>query len=305
MRRSLPSLQSLIVLEVAARYENFSRAAEELNLTQGAVSRQIRTLEDFVGEPLFARAKRRIHLTESGDRLARETAPLLDALETVFDTLRRTGGARHGVAIATYPTFARRWLVPTLARLERMHGRIDVDVTTVISNAACNPDVVDFAILQGAEPWQGLDADWLMPEELVVAGAPEFDMPGDPSIERLATHPFVRVSSRPVSFRIWSDSAGRPHPDPAPWRVFDLYGEMIEAAIAGAGIAVFPKVLVERELTAGLLRQLHPHVARPEAGYHIVRSPRRARSVAAVRLAELLSDCARGDVPEREKAAPR
>ena len=270
MRRRLPNTQTLIAFEAAARRESFSRAAIDLNLTQGAISRQVQSLEAFLGVALFERAGGRIVLTGAGHGLLLELAPLLDSLEAALAAVRRLPRDAGTPVIATYPTLAARWLVAKKLAFEARPGAPAVRVVTFLSNAAFDAERFDLGILQGEPPWPGLRATYLMAEDLAVVGAPALVGAGGLSLDEIEDLPQLRHRTRPLSFRIWSGSAGRAMPDPLGGPVFERYDMMIEAAVAGHGIGVFPTLLIARELAGGQLVLARPHRARPRAAYHLV-----------------------------------
>ena len=270
MRRRIPSTRMMTAFEAAVRHESFSRAAADLNLTQGAVSRQVQALEAFLGTELFRRANGRLTLTASGRRLGQQIAPMLDSLETLMDTMRRLGGRGAPIVIAAYPTFASRWLIGRILAYEASTSSAPLRIETVASNADFDPDRVDFGILQGEPPFPGLRNELLMPEALVVACAPALAEDIRNAGGDLLSVPYLRQITRPLALRIWSETMGLPIADFAAGRQFERYDMMIEAAMEGHGFGVFPEILIQRELRSGQLVLAHPHVAVPAAAYHVV-----------------------------------
>lgn len=270
MGRRLPSIQSLVCFETAARLGSFTRAAEELNLSQGAISRQISALEDWVGGALFDRTRRRIRLSRIGQGLRDSVPPMLDELETALDRARRGAGPRETVAIASYPTFSARWLLPRVLAFMETAPEIHVEIENIQANAHADLNVFDMAVLQGDPPWEGLHATPLFREDLVVAAAPALatDLLSGAVSWRDAS--LLTVSTRRWSFRIWSDTLDDPPETPRVGRDFERFDMMIEAAIAGHGVGVFPTILVERELRLGLLKPADPRIPRTRSGYYLV-----------------------------------
>lgn len=287
MRRRLPSMNALIAFEAAARRENFSRAADDLSLTQGAISQQIRTLETFLGGQLFERANGRLRANERGQRLLGELSPMLDAIETSMAGVRKRSGETAPVMVVTYPALASRWLLTRLLTYNAtlanaVSGSAEVRMDTIVSNVHLDPTRFDLAIVQGEPPFAGMKHWPLMPERLVIAGKPGLAKAAHKGgIEALIGAAFLRHATRPTSLWLWSSSAGRPIPDPTIGPKFDRYEMLIEAAIAGYGLAVFPEVLIARELQAQQLALAHPHVATPKAAYHILADKGRPLSEAA------------------------
>ena len=260
----------MTAFEAAARHESFSRAAADLFLTQGAVSRQVHALEVFVGTDLFRRTNGRLTLTDAGRRLGQQMAPVLDSLETLMDTVRRLGGQSAPIVIAAYPTLASRWLIRRILAYEALTQSAPLRIETVNANADLDPDRIDLGILQGDPPFPDLRSDFLMSETLILACAPALldritQAGGD-----ILRAPYMRQVTRPLAMRIWSGSWVRPIVDPPGGRQFERYDMMIEAAIDGHGTGVFPEVLVRRELRLGQLVLAHPHIATPAAAYYVV-----------------------------------
>ncbi len=130
MRRNIPSTQALACFEAAARHESYTRAAQELSLTQSAVSRQIPALEEFLGVPLFRRTRHGVALTPAGADYARQVAPRLQGLERDTLDVMAHQGEGGALSLAAVPTFATRWLIPRLPQLARQHPDIVVHIET-------------------------------------------------------------------------------------------------------------------------------------------------------------------------------
>lgn len=270
MKRRLPNTQTLITFEASARHQSFSRAAEDLDLTQGAISRQIQTLEMFLSVRLFERRGGRVVLTAAGRQLQLELPPMLDGLETTMSRIGSRTAAPEPIRLATYPTLAARWFISRKMEFESGPGAPEIKIESISANADFDPGRHDLGILQGDPPWNGTTSRFLMAEELVVAGAPDFLKHREATIPVIARLPYLRHVTRPMSFCIWSQDAGSAQVEPMDGAIFDRYDMMIEAAAAGHGVGVFPKILIERELGTGLLSLIHPHVAVPSAAYHLV-----------------------------------
>lgn len=270
MRRRLPSIQSLVCFETAARLGSFTRAAEDLNLSQGAISRQIAALEDWVGGALFDRTRRQVTLSRIGEGLRDSVPPMLDGLETALDRAKQGAGPRERVLVASYPTFGARWLLPRILAFMEQEPGIHVEIDSIQANALADFAVFDMAILQGDPPWEGLHATPLFREDLVVAAAPALADALLSGATAWRDVPLLTVSTRRWSFRIWSDTLDRPPETPPQGRDFGRFDMMIEAAIAGHGVGVFPTILIERELRLGLLKPADPRIPRTRSGYYLV-----------------------------------
>ena len=171
MRRKIPSTAALVAFEAAARHQSFTRAAEELALTQGAVCRQIAALESFLGVALFRRTRRGVTLTDSGLSYARRMAAQLDAVER--DTLAVMGqqGA-SSIELAVVPTFATQWLLPRLKDFQTLHPQITVNLTNRTRPFLFADTEFDAAIYFGDGDWSGTQAHFLMHEQAVPVCSP-------------------------------------------------------------------------------------------------------------------------------------
>lgn len=258
MRRKIPSTQALACFDAAARHESYTRAAQELALTQGAVSRQVAALEDFLGTRLFRRTRHGVALTGAGAAYARQVAARLDGLER--DTLDAM--AHHGsggsIALAAVPTFATRWLLPRLSDFARRHPEVTVhlDVRTRPFLFADTP--FDAALIAGtpeqAEHWPGTRATRLMAETVVPVASPALLAsrrrwrPAD-----LAALPLLQQSTRPEAWRQWFEAMGVDAPEALRGPRLELFSMLAVAATHGLGVALVPAMLVEAELARGEL----------------------------------------------------
>ena len=171
MGRRLPPLNAIRAFEAAARHLSFTRAAEELNVTQAAISHQIKGLEDVLGIPLFRRLNRALMLTEAGQTYL---PPLREALDQIADATARLKTADSGGAltISTLASFAAKWLVPRLPRFQERHPEIDVLISTTAQMVDFAQQDVDAAIRFGRGGWEGVRADRLLTEDIFPVCAP-------------------------------------------------------------------------------------------------------------------------------------
>lgn len=253
-RRFLPPTTLLHAFEAAARTQSFTLAARELSLTQSAVSRQIRALEEMLGAPLFHREKQKVYLTLSGTAYAREIRDALNRISNATLGFRANpaGGSLH---IAVLPLFGARWLTPRLPRFLSEHAELRVNLTTRNAPFDFRFDTVDAAIHFGAREWPGARLDFLMKERLVPLCSPllkkeaRYKQPVD-----LVGAPLLHLVSRPDAWERWFAAMGV-DPGEVHGMLFDQFALIIEAARAGLGVALLPERLVERELGCGDLVQ--------------------------------------------------
>jgi LysR family glycine cleavage system transcriptional activator len=258
MRRKIPTLQSLCCFDAAARHESYTRAAHELAMTQGAVSRQIASLEDFLGIALFKRTRHGVALTSGGTSYARQIAGRLNGLER--DTIEvmsmpDSGGSIH---LAAVPTFATRWLVPRLADFATRHPDITVHIETRTRPFMFSDSDFDAALYAGTAEqvsnWPGTQAMLLMPEEVVPVASPRLLAtrrrwrPQD-----LRTMPLLQQSTRPEAWRQWFDAMGVDASLALYGPRYELFSMLAMAAAHGLGVALIPRMLIESELARGEL----------------------------------------------------
>ncbi|MDE2616060.1 MAG: LysR family transcriptional regulator, partial [Burkholderiales bacterium] len=210
MRRKIPSLQALACFDAAARHESYTRAAQELALTQSAVSRQLGALEDFLGIALFRRTRHGVALTPEGADYARQIAPRLQALERdTLDAMSRQGTA-GSIALAAVPTFATRWLMPRLPQLNAQHPELVVHIETRTRPFLFADTGLDAALYSGTPEqvanWAGTRATALIEEEVVPVCAPAL-LGGRRRLQpaELTGLPLLQQSTRPEAWRQWFD----------------------------------------------------------------------------------------------------
>lgn len=252
MPRALPPLNSLRAFEVAARHLSFTRAAEELNVTQAAVSHQVKALEARLGVALFRRLPKGLLLTEEGHALLPDLRDAFDRLAQAVDRVGRSG-ATGSLTISLLTTFALGWLVPRLPRFQVEHPSIDVRLTTSARLVNFAIEDVDVAIRYGAGGWAGLRCDKIFDDVVTPLCGRRFK-------DKLRKPP--DVLSLPLlheqyehDWRTWFNAAGLSAGHLKPGPVFDSTRVAIEGAIAGVGIAVGAPFLFLPEISAGLLFQ--------------------------------------------------
>jgi len=266
-----PPLNALRAFEAAARELSVRRAAERLNVTPSAVSHQLRTLEDWLGMPLFRREGRRLHLTEAGQTLLpglREGFGRIDAALAEVAARGRTGA----LTVSMLSTFAAHWFIPRLPRFQAMHPEIDVRVSTTMRAVAFDAEGIDAAIRYGDGDWPGLESERLVTETLVPVCSPALAANGPP-LRRpadLAAHTLLAAAARPEDWALWLASAGVAGLEPAGCITFDTTNFAIDAAIGGAGVAIAGRALIAPELAAGRLVKPFDHAVPRDLAYYFV-----------------------------------
>jgi LysR family glycine cleavage system transcriptional activator len=268
--RTLP-LAALRAFEAAARHVSYSRAAEELNLTHGAISFQMRVLKEELGVDLFKRSGRRMVLTPEGQRLFGYVREGFTRLEQGMAEVR---SARRGqvLAVSVHPGLAAYWVIPRLGDFQRRHPEIDVSLLPNITLVDFSRDDVDMALRYGPGDWPGVDAVKLMDEEIFPVCSPHFNGGALPKAPRdLAGLPLLRDARQPWSDWFKSIALDLAEPERGP-----LYTEpslVLQAAIAGQGIALARGALARPAIEAGHLLRLFPRGVRARFSYYIVYPP--------------------------------
>jgi LysR family glycine cleavage system transcriptional activator len=282
MRRKIPSLQALACFDAAARHQSYTRAAQELALTQGAVSRQIGALEAFVGVALFQRTRHGVALTERGAEYAQQVAGRLQGLEQ--DTLEvMAGQGRSGsLQLAAVPTFATRWLIPRLPALAAVHPELIVHIETRTRPFLFADTDFDAALYAGTAEqvanWAGTRAVRLLTEDMVPVCSPALVARVGPlpvlTPAVIATLPLLQQSTRPSAWRQWFDAAGVAAPMALSGPRYELFSMTAAAAAQGLGLALVPRLLVEPELARGELVVACDQVLPGDRAYYLVQPER-------------------------------
>ena len=275
MRRKIPSLQALACFDAAARHESYTRAAQELALTQGAVSRQITALEEFLGMDLFRRTRHGVALTERGAAYAKQVAPRLQGLEQDTLDAMSTLGQGSAVHLAAVPTFATRWLIPRLPLLAAQHPDITIHIETRTRPFMFGETPFDATLYAGTPEqvrnWTGTKATLLMAEEVVPVCSPKLmGNLAELSPEAIAALPLLQQSTRAEGWRQWFEAQGVDAPLALAGPRYELFSMTAAAATQGMGVALVPRLLIETELARGELVIACNRPLRGERGYYIV-----------------------------------
>jgi len=252
MRRKIPSSTALTAFEAAARHSSFARAAEELSLTEGAISRQIGRLEAFLGVTLFERVGNRVRLLPNGERYAAQVRESLDRLDRDSQYLMGQPNDGASLDIATIPTFAMRWLIPRLSRFREKHPNITVHLAERMDPFVLIGSGFDAAIHFEHPAWTGMRTHRLLHEVLVPVCHPEL-LTEDKGTSALDNLPRLHRRQNPEAWQHYSQEIGIPLTHPAMGARYDLHAMLIEAALAGLGVALVPRLYVETELASGRL----------------------------------------------------
>ncbi len=299
MSARLPPLPALRVFESAARHGNFSRAADELHLTHGAISHQIKLLERSLGTVLFRRGRRGVSLTSQGAAFA---AVVHDALDRIARGVAALRGPR-ALTVSVLPAFAMHWLIPRLADFQARHPDIDVNIRANQQLVDFTQDDVDLAVRYGPGTWPGLSATKLLSEQVFAVGSPQFAGGRLPrNLTELAAAALLHSPTEP--WEPWFRALGANPPARRRGPSFSETGLVLRAAIDGLGVALARSVLVQPDLDSGRLVRLLPHRVPAAFAYYLVRPENAEISPNLAVLCEWLQAQAasQADLPDRDPA---
>lgn len=268
-RRYLPSLSQLSAFEAAARLGSFTRAAQELDLTQSAVSRQIAALEAQIGAALFERDRQRVILTPQGEVYAQEiTAGLRRIGNATLNLAANPGGG--ALTLAILPAFGTRWLAPRLARFLSRNPGVTVNLTTRLGRFDFEAEQIDAAIDFGRDAWPRTASAFLMDETVIPCASPR--LLKDASLSEPAdilTLPLLHIATRPRGWQRWLSAQGVTATPPR-GVVFDQFATMAQAAMHGLGVALLPEFMVAEDIAEGRLAVAFDRPVTSQGAYRLV-----------------------------------
>lgn len=302
MTRPIPPLNPLHVFDRAARHGSFTRAAEELGVTQPAVSRQVALLEDYLGVRLFLREPRGLTLTPEGRRYAEEIAPAFRTIAAATERLVTTRAAEP-LKLQVYATFMAKWLMRRMPQLQARHPALKLRTRAVVQPVDFARDGVDAAIQFGRGDWPGLDVVFLFADEIqpvcapaLLAGGPPVRTPAD-----LLRYPLLHAHYRRRDWPDWLAAMGLDEVAEPEAAIFSSSLLTYQAAIDGLGIAMGQPRLLQQEIASGTLVPLARSLHR-DLGYYFVSPPdhhdwRRIGLVRDWLLDQVAAENAAGDAP--------
>jgi len=307
LRRVMPSLTALQFFDAAVRHMSFTRAAADLNVTQSAVSRQIRELEEFLGQPLFHRIKQRLVLTEAGEAYAGSVRELLNQAEAATLQVMAYNGKGGVLTVALLPTFGSRWLVPRLGDFIGRHQDIQLNLVAQVKPFDFGGSGIDAAIHFGSAVWPDAVCHRLMGEVIVPVCAPSL-LGGRPELVPGEVTRFPLLTTRPQAWTDWLRAAGVASFDGPHGPRFEEFHMVIQAAIAGLGMAVLPRFLIHEELASGRLAVACDRPVTSDQAYYLVHPEGKADLYKVCVFRDwLIEQCGRDSAinPDLTAAAPR
>jgi DNA-binding transcriptional LysR family regulator len=307
-KRLLPSASSLIVFEAAGRHENFTRAAEELGMTQAAVSYAVRAMEDQLGVPLFHRSHRNVALTEAGARFHADVSAGLARIQKLAEAIRAKRRETN-VTLAASTAFASMWMLPRLNRLREDLPDIDLRIQTSVRDLDLDEEPIPLGV-RGGNPanWPRYHAALLAPEVITAVASPAFieahGMPQTPS--DLLGHRLIHLEEpvrQACDWPEWFASAGLAYPARSRRLAINDYVLVLQAVLAGEGIALGWQHLIERQVKSGALVPVGQHVLATDLAFYIVWPRSRELNQQARRVRDWLLAEGRSERDERAASA--
>ncbi len=283
----LPPMQALRAFEAAARERSLTRAAETLNVTHGAISHQIKSLESDLGVRLVERSGRGIRLTDEGERFASRVRAAFAELTTAVQEISARANPRS-LRVSVVPSFAARWLLPRIRNFLAAYPDVDLDVRSNIVNIDFQRDDSDIAIRYGHGNWPGVTAEHLLDDWFFPVCSPNIPngVPAHP--EDLANYTLLRSEDEP--WKPWFEAAGLDWPEPTRGPIFNDSGNGLQAAAAGHGIALARTTLLAHDVRNGILVKLFDIVAPAPKKFWLVYPPRTANTPKLALFREWLHD---------------
>ncbi|WP_162574347.1 LysR substrate-binding domain-containing protein [Variovorax sp. PBL-H6] len=305
MPSSEPPLNAVRVFVAAARQLSFTRAAAELHVTHSAVSRQIRSLEGFLGVALFERRIRQVALTAEGQQFYAEVEPALEQIGAAARALSRPVAGRAAVRINVRPSFALRWLIPRLPDFVERYPDIEPQVVTSTQWPSLEAEGFDVAVRRGLEGWaQAMQVHPFLDDEVLVVGAPSL-FAAQPLVDlcALASHVLLSAKTRKADWDDWRKCFGAPRGRQAGRLQFDHLHFVMQAAVDGLGLALAPTSLLAHDLASGRLQAALPDLRMPLTRYYYGLAPGATPEARCV--ADWFEEMRRAQVLQTQRTASR
>src|SRR5689334_13032660 len=277
MTKPLPPLNAIRAFEAASRHLNLSRAAEELGVTQGAISKQVIALEDYIGVQLFVREPGGLQLTHEGGNLKEAIRPAFTMLTEAFARYSRRSPRSNVLRISTVASFASQFLVPRLSAFKEKFPGVELEFVTSIRLVDLAREEFDIAVRYGPGNWEGVISVPLAEGVLLPVCTPDvFKRAGGDLRKLLASNRRIQSSSF-NEWRNWAEQAKVELADVSPTFMIEEFTVAIAAALLGEGLALSPDILVRDRVKRGELVTFSPVKVKIGYSYHIVYAPNAAK----------------------------
>ncbi|WP_165847983.1 LysR substrate-binding domain-containing protein [Paraburkholderia lacunae] len=284
----IPAISGLMAFEAVARLSSFSKAAEELSVTQSAVSHRISQLEAQLGTRLFIRVGANTSLTPHGEQLLEHVVRGLDCFREGIMSLQTS--QRSVIRLSLPPALASNWLILRLSSFQRIHPEVELEISVTSRFLNLRAGEADVAIRFGNGQWDGLDAIKLLPVRIFPVCSPSY----------LVAHPWLKAPSNLegatllrqtiTPWKPWFEAAGLPWEEPTQGTLFSEVSLLIEAAECSQGVGLVLSALVKSQLESGVLLKLFDVVQETEKAYYVVMARNAEHSLQVRRLIDWLID---------------
>jgi LysR family transcriptional regulator, glycine cleavage system transcriptional activator len=296
-RRLSPPHHLLKAFATTAQFGSISRAAESLNLTQSAVSKQVQELERWTGVPLFERVRKRLCLTPAGQRYEVAIRPLLAQIEAATLELITSGDGGGALHLSTLPTFGSKWLIPRLPEFTRLHPHIAVRFVPYVQGYDFHRTDLDCSILLGNGYWPGAVAHYITGQRVVLIAPPAATLRRPQDISRFALLQHVSV---PQAWTRWCEQHQVQSVNPLAGPQLDQYHSLIRAVMAGMGLSLVPECLVRDDISAGLVSTPFIDGYQETLGYYLCYPEAREHLAPLVSFRQWLLQTAQADFTSRQ-----
>jgi LysR family glycine cleavage system transcriptional activator len=269
VKRACPTIHELLAFDAVARHHSLTRAATSLCVSVSAVSKQLASLEAFVGRALLEKQGRGVQLTAPGREYLAKVSPSLRALETATFELRAGGSGAGVIALASAPTFLTKWLIPRLADFRRLHPGVTFSFSQHLAPDEAHAPGIDAAIRFGSGQWPGVRSDYIAGREFVCVYSRAL-LPPDRKqliLEDLLTHTLLHHEETPSGWTSWAAHHGVEEVRFLSGPRFAQYTAIIQGVLSGLGVGLVPRILVDEEIASGALVVFGEEVAMDNGHY--------------------------------------
>ncbi|MCG1042799.1 LysR family transcriptional regulator [Mycetohabitans sp. B8] len=276
MKRACPTIQELLAFDAVAKYESFTRAANVLCVTVSGVSKQIASLESFVGRPLLQKAGRGVTLTDVGREYWGKISPSLRIIESATFEARLDESSAGVITLASVPTFLTKWLIPRLPSFSKLHPGVTFSFSQHLRLDDAQPADIDAAIRFGAGNWPSVVSNYIAGKEFICIYAAKLEQQLGHSLKQsdLLKQTLLHHEEAPFAWRQWATHWNIDETSTLSGPRFTQYSAIIQAVVNGLGVGLVPRILVEEELAQGILLQLGP-VLEFNLGHYLCFNPNR------------------------------
>lgn len=285
LRQLTPSMPLLVAFEAAAKHESYTLAAQELFLTQSAISKQIQHLERHLGVKLFQRVGRQVELTPAGRKYYGEIKDALASIRRASLQAITSDTRDHTLHLATLPTFGSKWLLPSLHDFYAHNAHITLHIHSRIGPVDFSDQEIDAAITVGSGNWPNLIAHPIQNEQLIAIVSPDKAQPHELSTEWVAQQSLLTIASNPKAWHNWFLYNGLDPQTMRPGPSFELTSHLTQAVHAGLGVGLVPHILVKDEIARGELLAIGTP-RQSQRSYYLVYPPQHATLPALVAFKE-------------------